>query len=236
MVLPDSNVLLKIREWGKSDFPFASLNISSEIISREMGYTDKNIKPSILDQMESIVDQANDKVFASGGFLIWPMVVVDENIIINEKKFSVGNKLLHYLKGSEFAAVFICTSGAQLDQWASELNAGDDLLGSYIVDTLGSIIAEKIADDLQDQIRQLAKENYLSITNRYSPGYCDWHVSEQQKLFKLVPEKPCGVVLTESSLMIPKKSVSGIIGLGKDLKIQPYQCDLCHQTNCPKNK
>ena len=106
------------------------------------------------------------------------------------------------------------------------------MMKTFIVDTIGSEIAEKAADSLEIELQKIVQQNDWKITNRYSPGYCDWQVSEQQKLFSLLPEHFCGISLTESSLMIPIKSVSGIIGLGPDVKREEYQCSICDMKDC----
>jgi hypothetical protein len=49
-------------------------------------------------------------------------------------------------------------------------------------------------------------------------------------------ERPCGVMLTESSLMLPIKSVSGVIGLGPDVRHQDYTCGLCSYADCFRRK
>ena len=89
----------------------------------------------------------------------------------------------------------------------------------YIADSLGSIIAEKTADCMEVALAEYIREKNWKHTNRYSPGYCGWHVSEQQKLFPLFPvAAPCGIRLTDSSLMVPIKSVSGVIGTGTNVR------------------
>jgi hypothetical protein len=76
----------------------------------------------------------------------------------------------------------------------------------------------------------------MKITNRYSPGYCGWDVSEQHKLFRLIPDNFCGIRLTESALMDPVKSNSGIIGIGESVKMNPYTCSLCDLKECAYRK
>ena len=83
-------------------------------------------------------------------------------------------------------------------------------------------------NDLEEQMSKEGKK----ITNRFSPGYCGWNVSEQHKLFSLLPGNFCGIRLTESALMDPVKSVSGIIGIGPDVRRMPYTCSLCDMKNC----
>ena len=85
---------------------------------------------------------------------------------------------------------------------------------------------------IQKELELDLRVKNLQISDRYSPGYCEWSVAEQQKLFSLLPENFCGISLSDSSLMTPIKSVSGIIGIGKDLKQKGYQCNWCNDQNC----
>jgi len=91
---------------------------------------------------------------------------------------------------------------------------------------------ESVANQVQDHIRQLADQSGLKITNRYSPGYCKWDVSEQQKLFQLFPENCCGITLSESSLMSPIKSISAVLGIGSSVAYQEYTCEICSMKEC----
>ena len=71
-----------------------------------------------------------------------------------------------------------------------------------------------------------------NITNRYSPGYCGWDVAQQKELFSLFTSVFDFVRLGDSCLMNPIKSVSGIIGIGKDVKYNNYTCRICDSHNC----
>ncbi len=105
-------------------------------------------------------------------------------------------------------------------------------MAGYIIDLIGSEIVVAALDRMQDELAGKMKSAGLNITNRYSPGDCGWPVTDQHKLFSLFPEKFCGISLSESSLMHPIKSVSGIIGIGKDVRKTAYACDLCEMETC----
>ena len=75
-----------------------------------------------------------------------------------------------------------------------------------------------------------------SLTNRYSPGYCDWPVSDQHNLFSLLPAGFCGITLTSSALMVPVKSLSGVIGVGSGVKRGAYQCSICDLKDCYRRR
>jgi hypothetical protein len=107
-----------------------------------------------------------------------------------------------------------------------------DFLRGYIYDVIGSEIVEAAADLMQADLERTMLNSGSKITNRYSPGYCNWDVAEQHKLFKLIPNNYCGIKLTQSALMDPVKSISGIIGVGKNVKYSRYTCSICGQADC----
>mgnify|MGYP002480792993 FL=1 len=59
---------------------------------------------------------------------------------------------------------------------------------------------------------------------------------EQKKLFELFPENITGVHLTDSCLMLPIKSVSGIVAIGPEVKKRAYSCNICKMITCVRNR
>ena len=132
--------------------------------------------------------------------------------------------------------LFICTSGIEYETYQQRLKAEGDLVRVFIADALGSVIAEKTADQMELAVQENINKLGWHHTNRFSPGYCGWHVSQQQLLFPLFEGNTCGVTLTDSSLMVPIKSVSGIMGIGKEVRKLEYTCGLCDFEKCYKRK
>ena len=150
--------------------------------------------------------------------------------------FDMGKIILHQLKGAEAYALFIATSGVEFETYQQKLKQSDDLLHVFIADALGSVIAEKCADMMERCLQESITKLGWHHTNRFSPGYCGWHVSQQQQLFPLFEGHTCGVRITDSSLMVPIKSVSGILGIGKEVRRLDYACGLCHYEKCYKRR
>ena len=148
----------------------------------------------------------------------------------------MGRIIAHQLHGSEAYALFVCTSGVEYDAYQQQLKQQGDMVRVFIADALGSVIAEKCADQMEVSLQQSVDKLGWHHTNRFSPGYCGWHVSQQQLLFPFFQGQTCGVQLTDSSLMLPIKSVSGIIGLGKEVRRQDYTCGLCDFKQCYKRR
>jgi hypothetical protein len=72
------------------------------------------------------------------------------------------------------------------------------------------------------------------VTNRISPGYAGWDVAEQAALFRLCPGAPIGVSLNEACFMTPEKSISWLVGIGPEARVDHYfiQCRRCWMRDC----
>lgn len=153
-------------------------------------------------------------------------------ISIPELTFQSGKIIRKMLQHSTYYALFLVTAGPEPEKLVKTLMEQGSFLEGYITDLVASALVEAVADQLEDEIRNLAGKQGMNITNRYSPGYCSWEVEEQQKLFSLFPKKCCGISLSESSLMNPVKSASGIIGLGSKVEYRDYTCEICSMKEC----
>lgn len=153
-------------------------------------------------------------------------------IRIEDRMIKTSHKICKLMEGAEKIAVFVCTAGRGFSDYARKYNKEGDYLKGYVVDTLGSVLVEKSMDFIQSELEKQMQKDGMNITNRYSPGYCNWAIDDQKQLFSLLPSNKCNILLSDSCLMIPIKSVSGIIGIGKKVKKSSYSCDICNNSTC----
>lgn len=151
---------------------------------------------------------------------------------LSGETFHLGRIVTAALEKSARIALFIGTCGKEVENYSRQLMKAGQTLEGYIVDLIGSEIAENIAEYIHNEVEKDMAGVGLKITNRYSPGYCKWPVSDQQQLFRLLGENNCDVILTDSSLMLPVKSVSGIIGIGQEVENAGYSCSICDADFC----
>jgi hypothetical protein len=211
------------------------IQITRDSIIRGLGYDTKDPGPEIVEELEIILAQLPDHCDIQCGYtLLTPdeIRIFPDRLICADIEIQTGSIIAKRLRHAEALILYVTTAGTPLDEWSHAMFAAGDHLRGYLIDSVGSEIAELTADWLELQIRNRFRERGWNASNRYSPGYCDWSVSEQQKLFSFLPDKFCGISLTESSLMIPKKSTSGIIGLGGKVKREEYQCSICDMQDC----
>jgi len=113
---------------------------------------------------------------------------------------------------AERLALFAVSCGqAVCDGIRDHFNANDYPRGAAL-DAGASLAADQAAQAAQDLF--VATLDGQEGVLRYSPGYCGWHVSGQKALFGFLDAAVVGITLTDSSLMHPLKSVSGVIVVG----------------------
>lgn len=161
-----------------------------------------------IDEVLSLIETAEKLAKPKGVFKEVAIDFNDNNsIFINNTKFESPTLCLKLEKAKK-VFVFVVTSGMELYEWSTAIN---DMLENYWANTINQVIVISAMKVLERIIKDEYNLNHL---NRISPGFVeDWSMSEQNKLFGLMEgaTETIGVKLTESSLMIPTKSISGIL-------------------------
>ena len=205
---------------------FEELGITPADVYEQMGYHDAQPDRATQQETAMILKEVSQ----------WLRPQFSYFVVNKLPDFEMGTIILRQLRGSEAYALFICTSGLEFEAYQRQLKEQGDMVRVFIADALGSVIAEKCADQMEKALQESIDKLGWKHTNRFSLGYCGWHVSQQQLLFPLFQGHTCGVKLTDSSLMVPIKSVSGIIGLGEKVRKLEYTCGLCDFKQCYKRK
>ncbi len=186
-----------------------------------------------------LINEITEELLPLGGikaeYIIFPGIGLnreEKSLQIEGVTFNIKPIIYRQMKEADEAALFICTAGPVIGEMSRNSMKGGDLLKGYVYDVIGSEVVEAAADLMQEELRKSMSPAGKGITNRFSPGYCGWDVAEQHQLFSFFKDNFCGITLTESALMNPVKSVSGVIGIGRNVRFTPYQCKLCDDKNC----
>ena len=138
--------------------------------------------------------------------------------------------LRHNLESAQKVFPYIMTIGPELEKTASSLG---DLLKQYYLEEIANIVLEEGAAWLTDKLQ--GRWGFPRLSN-LSPGSLeDWPITEQRQLFSLFgdAEKVIGVRLTDHFLMLPRKSISGILFPSEE---GFTACQLCPRDNCPSRR
>ena len=125
---------------------------------------------------------------------------------------------------------YVVTIGPTLEKATRKIS---DPLEKYYLDVIGNVALTAARKYLHEH---LCTKFALGKISFMSPGSLpDWPLEAQSQLFQLLAgvEDAIGVHLTQSLLMIPTKSVSGIYF---QTEVSFLNCQLCQRGNCPGRK
>ena len=123
----------------------------------------------------------------------------------------------------------LVTVGEAFDE---ELAREDSLLDKFVLDAVGSELAEIVADIVEETWKNEIAVAGLEASLRMSPGYCDWAIQGQDVIFTALDASAVGVRLTPSCLMIPAKSVSSAAVAAERVPVK-VACEICSSQDCP---
>lgn len=134
------------------------------------------------------------------------------------------------LEGCDEAYILAATTGIS-SQRLIEKNSVISPIKGIVTDCVGSAAIEAFCD----KINLSLSDNPDFLRPRFSPGYGDLCIDCQRKIVEfLCANKNIGLSLTDSLMMVPKKSVTAIIGISKEKnKCKGSGCMTCKSEKCP---
>ena len=140
---------------------------------------------------------------------------IEDGISLNNTEIILrGKDIGRHLQGCTQAVLMAQTLGIAADRIISQFETAD-ITKSLVLDACATQYVEECCDNLEESIKRAASEKGQIITLRFSPGYGDLPLEIQPKLIAaLEAEKRIGLTCTQSLIMIPRKSVTAIVGVG----------------------
>lgn len=123
----------------------------------------------------------------------------------------IGAGIHRLLRDSRYAAVFLLTVGSAIDAALAKL-AAEDFTEAFFLDGVASAMTHGLLQLLKRDLQDEAEQRHCRLAQRFSPGYAHWDLPEQEKVFRLLNAEEIGVALSETYVMTPQKSLSGVFG------------------------
>lgn len=152
-----------------------------------------------------------------------------DNIFLGGTDFMLdGKDIRNMLEEIEKCVVFGATLGIGVDKYIRSMQVRD-MAKSVVLDSCASSIIETFCNLINREIEERYRAEGLFITDRFSPGYGDMPIESQKKLSSIMElPKKIGVNVSSSGIMIPRKSVTAIIGISEKKQIKRFSgCENC---------
>lgn len=147
--------------------------------------------------------------------IVWGQSADPEIIPISIDSMTIKSRnLTRNLRGCTRAVLLAATLGLSCDRLIRRAELSGSMVKAAVFQAAGAAMIEAYVDDVNREIRSEARAEGLFCRPRYSPGYGDVPLSHQKDFDRILGlEKNAGIVLSDTLLMTPSKSVTAIIGL-----------------------
>lgn len=187
------------------------LPISKVEAARYMGVkgTPDSAIAELLDRAEKQVREALRPKYV---YLETDIIITDDGVFLGAMtEPMMGEDIKRHLQGCNKAVLIAATLSQEADKLIRQASVMD-IAYSLALDCICSAAIEQVCDRAEEEIFARAAAPYR--TWRFSPGYGDLPITIQRGfLLALNAQRRIGLTVTDSSLLIPSKSVTAIIGV-----------------------
>jgi hypothetical protein len=206
------------------------IEIPKKSVLKLLGYAGGELRDSIKTAIDACILNAADLAEPKYAYWFDNITNIGAGVALAGAAFALpGADIRKHLAKSQRCCVLAVTIGEGIENESKRLMETDAMKG-YILDACGSVAVENLADRVQEKIAKEAADEGLHLTSRYSPGYGDLTLDIQPKILELLDARSkLGLSITESYMLVPRKSITAFIGLQKE----PFtptivKCTLCH--------
>ena len=210
---------------------FTTLNMNE--ILKYLGFRGQELTEEIAAQIRRCSDEV---LAAATPRLTYRLAPLDNGAVLGVT--FAGNDIPRMLEPCEEVVLFGATLGPGVERLMMRcevVNAAD----SVIMDACASTAIENICNNFESDMRRAVEAEGRYLTDRFSPGYGDLPIAEQPKFFALLDmTRRIGVSLTPTTIMVPRKSVTAIMGIARTPQPhRPPDCEHCLMfRTCPFRK
>ncbi len=209
------------------------LQINRKEVLRYLGHKGQHIDGNIERLIDECREEIRKVINPKWIYEYKDINIIEKGVEIkNTNMILIGNDIKNLLKECTKCALMAVTLGNEIER-KTRLYEHINLTKAIIIDACANTVVEEICDEVEEKIRQELKEKNMSITYRYSPGYGDLPIEIQNNFLRTInAEKLIGLTVSQSNILLPRKSVTAVIGISdKKLEKKKRNCSTCSNYN-----
>lgn len=213
------------------------IDIDKESVYRYLGYKElSSVNQRVVLEVKKCLKEAETALKPAVVYDEIPIRYDEENqiIFLNGQQQLTGSYVLKNTAHCDSIIMAISTIGEKLEEKIKESLEEKDTLKGLLLDAIGSAALMELNNKFWLYLVKKVKERGLGLSNPVSPGDNDFPLEQQRVIFNLLDVSEIGVVLNETYVMKPLKSLSMIYGLRNDGSIsrESHNCRECNLKDC----
>jgi hypothetical protein len=201
--------------------------LSEVDLLRGQGMDPDRARPPLISAARSVLGEVDELLAPAACYRILSIEAFEvQKVHLAGGAILEGPLVARALTGARQVALALCTLGPALERRVSDSFTADPVR-AMALDGAGIAALAQVSRAIQKEIGAKASSRGWRIGMSISPGQEGWPLLQQRTLFQLLAATSIDVQLTESCLMVPRKSVSFAIGMGENLCTDKTSCDCC---------
>lgn len=205
-------------------------------VLRYLGYKNQVLDKVTNDLIDELMNEVRSLIKARYIYKFFNIRKGKDKICLCNSNFSItGEDIRNHLDKSEVCVLMAVTLGNSIDEKIRYYEK-ISMTKALILDACATTAIEELCDKICEELEEVVQRENNTLTSRYSPGYGDLPLDIQKKfLTMLSAEKSIGLTASSNSILIPRKSVTAIVGVVKreNISIKKISCLDCNKySNC----
>lgn len=191
-----------------------------------LGWRGSPVEPELLANLQHLIDRTRGELMPC---VVMQRFTFDAQGCLSGTTFRPkGNDVKQMLAACDEAVLMAATLGLQSERVLIRQQACSSA-DALLLDAVLSAAIEAVCDECEEQLRKEIEASGLYLTDRFSPGYGDMPLVQSGEICDVLQaQKKIGLTVSKSGIMIPRKSVSAIMGISKvEPQRRPKGCAVC---------
>ncbi len=199
---------------------------------RYLGYKNQAADGAVLTLVSQCWEELDRTASPRSFWREYPLTAAGDEIdtgVFQTRSSALGRNL----RGCERILVFAASLGAGVDLLLQRYEKLQ-MSKAVVMQAAAAAYLENYCDSVNEELRQRYEADGWYLRPRFSPGYGDFSLECQTAIVAaLEAGKRVGITLTDSLLMVPSKSVTAVIGVGRTpLACEVRGCEACGKKDC----
>jgi hypothetical protein len=186
-------------------------------IYQRLGFHKKTTEITVQQRKETdiLIEEAVSFISLKGTMV---SAIIDKNdgnvVVLSGGPVFASKKLANFLLGCPEALLMGATAGNAIMEAIKDKTVKDSLSAAVVYDAAASEMVDAALDWIMSYFnQQIRREGKKLLARRFSAGYADFHLENQQEIYSRLQMKKIGVTLTSTFILLPEKSVTAISGI-----------------------
>ena len=205
-----------------------AVTINQREVLKYLGYKGGKVDGKLLADVDKISEEVISCAKPRVTYKVFDIDIRDGFSLTGTVFVPGGSQVQQLLEDSSRCVVFGATLGIDIDRKIESCQVMD-MYRALIMDCCASSAIEGVCDSFCESLQGRLTGSDRFLTDRFSPGYGDMPFSQQKDICNLLQtEKTIGVNLSSTGIMIPRKSVTALLGISDQEQKRRFRgCEYC---------